>query len=215
MIMYSLFPCFPAALVSYKGRDNLLLSVFFPYAFLSTQIVSTRTTSIYRVDQCTFLAFLITWCVYLVEYTKALSSSPLRANRELSSSSLLHNASFMLTGPSSGHEDGHLDVQNPVVNAASHNQLELAPGELLDQQSAATEAEEEPPDAPDWAVSLPKEVDSCKNRGTEEDKESTTGRQLVRGSQERLKYVEIENSKLKEVIHHRIQQVIKKAKNVH
>jgi hypothetical protein len=44
-IMYLLFPCFPAALVSYKGRENFLLSLIFPHAFLSSQIVST--TSIY------------------------------------------------------------------------------------------------------------------------------------------------------------------------
>jgi hypothetical protein len=36
-IMYLLFPCFPAALVSYKGRENFLLSLFFPYAFLSSE----------------------------------------------------------------------------------------------------------------------------------------------------------------------------------
>jgi hypothetical protein len=48
-IMYLLFSCFPAALDSYKGRENFLLSLFFPYAFLSSQIVST--TSIYYVDQ--------------------------------------------------------------------------------------------------------------------------------------------------------------------
>jgi hypothetical protein len=102
-----------------------------------------------------------------------------------------------------------------VVNAAGHNQLELAPGQLLDQQAAAIAAETEPPDAADWAVSLPKKVDSWKGCGTEKVKESAAGRQLARGSQERLKDVETENCKLKEVIHHRIQQVIKNAKNVH
>jgi hypothetical protein len=48
-IMYYLFSCFAAALVSYKGRENFLLSLFFPYAFVCSQIVST--TSIYCVDQ--------------------------------------------------------------------------------------------------------------------------------------------------------------------
>jgi hypothetical protein len=102
-----------------------------------------------------------------------------------------------------------------VVNAAAHNQLELAPGQLLDQQAAAIAAEAEPPDAADWAVSPPKEVESWKGCGSEKDKERAVGRQLARGSPERLKGVETENSKLKEVIHHRIQHVIKKANNVH
>jgi hypothetical protein len=48
-IMYYLFSCFLAALVSYESREKLLLSLFFPYAFLRSQIVST--TSICRVDQ--------------------------------------------------------------------------------------------------------------------------------------------------------------------
>jgi hypothetical protein len=101
-----------------------------------------------------------------------------------------------------------------VVNAAAHNQLQLAPGQLLDQQAAAIAAGAEPPDAADWAVSLPKEVESWKGCGTEKVKDSAVGRQLARGSQERLKDVETEICKLKEVIHHRI-QVIKNAKNVH
>jgi hypothetical protein len=57
-IMYLLFPGFAAALVSYKGRENFLLSHFFPDAFLSSQIVST--TSIYCVDQLILFAFLTT-----------------------------------------------------------------------------------------------------------------------------------------------------------
>jgi hypothetical protein len=44
-IMYLLFHWFPTARVSYKGREDFLLSLFFPYAFLSSNIVST--TSIY------------------------------------------------------------------------------------------------------------------------------------------------------------------------
>jgi hypothetical protein len=44
-LMSQVFPCFHAALVSYKGRENFLLILFFSYAFLSSHIVST--TSIY------------------------------------------------------------------------------------------------------------------------------------------------------------------------
>jgi hypothetical protein len=47
-IMYLLFPCFPAVRVSYKGRENFLLSLFFRYAFLSSQIVSTTYFNILR-----------------------------------------------------------------------------------------------------------------------------------------------------------------------
>jgi hypothetical protein len=121
----------------------------------------------------------------------------------------------MLTGPRNWARWWSPDVENTVVNAAAHNQLELASGQLLDQQAAAIAAEAEPPDAADWGVSLPKEVDSWKGCGSEKDKERAVGRQLARGSPKRLKGVETENSKLEEVIHHRIQQVIMKANNVH
>jgi hypothetical protein len=35
-IMYLLFPCFPYALDSYKGREKFLLSLLFPYGFLGS-----------------------------------------------------------------------------------------------------------------------------------------------------------------------------------
>jgi hypothetical protein len=35
-IMYLLFPCYTDALNSYKGREKFLLSLLFPYGFLSS-----------------------------------------------------------------------------------------------------------------------------------------------------------------------------------
>jgi SNF family Na+-dependent transporter len=78
------FPCFSAALVSYKGRENFLLSFFFTL-FCAAKIVSTiQYTELISEPLRRELG------ISQVEYTKALSSSPLRTSRAENLTERLH-----------------------------------------------------------------------------------------------------------------------------